>query len=194
MLDNVESNADVDDEYYCAGAGTYQYQTQFNLPEHSLSDTNFAVNGVTFRIYILVNNDITCNAQFTTIKSQSYTSTEFSLLGVAALVMSGFSAHEIRKRKRRTMAQVDLNAEEHRHGERKRARARRHFFKRYPNEEGCPRRGRQKKITYRFNWLFAFNFYDLWSNFSSGTGISNRWIYPYESRIVGLVKHRDDLF
>lgn len=112
ILRGGEANGDADDEYYCAAAGTYNYQTEFTLPEHALSNTNFAVNGVTFRIYVLLNNEITCNAQFTTAKSDSYASTGYSMLGAVVLAMSGFSANEIRKRRRRTLAQVDLNAEE----------------------------------------------------------------------------------
>jgi len=121
FIGDGQASGEADDEYYCAAAGTYDYQTDFTLPEAAIANTNFAVNGVSFRIYLLVNNELTCNAQFTTIKSESYASTEFSVLGAAAFFMSGYSAYEIRKRKLRTAAQVDLKAEEERQNDGKKA-------------------------------------------------------------------------
>ena len=112
FIGDGQASGEADDEYYCAAAGTYEYQTDFSLPEAALANTNFAVDGVGFRIYVLINNELTCNAQFTTIKSESYASTEFSLLGAAAFVLWGLSAYEIRKRRLRTAAQVDLKAVE----------------------------------------------------------------------------------
>ena len=108
-----EASGEADDEYYCAPAGTYEFQTDFTLPETALSNTNFAVNGVSFRIYVLINNDLTCNAQFTTVRADTGTSAmEVSMLGFVALIVSGFSAFAIQNRRRRTVAQVDLKAAE----------------------------------------------------------------------------------
>jgi hypothetical protein len=102
-----------DDEYYCAPAGTYTFTEEFELPEASLS--NFAVNGVSFRIYVLLNNEFTCHAQFTTVKVQSY-SMSYSLLGIAFVVLSAVSMSVVqqRRRKARTTAKVNLQQEEER--------------------------------------------------------------------------------
>ena len=113
LFDGDNNGGEGDDDVYCASAGTYDYQTDFILPESSLSNTNFAVNGVSFRIYVLVNEEFTCHAQFTTVKSDaSSTTTAVSLLGFVAVILSVFSVNEVGKRRRRTLAQVDLRAEE----------------------------------------------------------------------------------
>ena len=115
-LIGVDENNNGDggeDEYYCAPAGSYDFETQFILPESSLG--NFAVNGVTFRIYVLINNEFTCHAQFTTVRSYEMT---YSILGVAAVfasflsILVGVKRHK--QRKLRTTAKVNLQMEEQR--------------------------------------------------------------------------------
>lgn len=114
LFSNNDGDEGGDDDVYCASAGTHDFQISLALPESSLSNTNFAVNGVTFRMYVLVNNEFTCHAQFTTVKVDSSTATAVSLLGFVAVILSIFSVHEVGKRRRRTVAQADLLAEEER--------------------------------------------------------------------------------
>jgi len=107
------NNNDDNDSTYCAAPGTYDYQTSFVLPEASLS--NFAVNGVSFRIYVSINDEFTCHAQFTTIKYYEYTASSssrstssnnnntmsVSILGVVMIILSVFSVFEMNKRHQR---------------------------------------------------------------------------------------------
>ena len=111
----IENNNDDDgdDDVYCASAGIHDFQTSLTLSETSLSNTNFAVNGVTFRLYVLVNNDFTCHAQFTTVKLESSGNTmAVSIVGFVGIMLSIFVVHEVGKRRRRTVARADLLAEE----------------------------------------------------------------------------------
>lgn len=113
LFDNSDDNNDGDDDVYCASAGTYDFQKTLALPESSLSNTNFAVNGVTFRIYVLVNNDFTCHAQFTTVKlNSSNNAMSVSILGIVGVILSILSVHEVGKRRLKTVAKADLLAEE----------------------------------------------------------------------------------
>ena len=112
LVTGGQGDGEADDQYYCAPAGSYQFEEEFAIPETAISNTNFAVNGVSFRIYVQINNEFTCHAQFTTIKSDSYASMGVSMLVAVALIMSGFTAFEFRRRRRRTVAQVDLKEEE----------------------------------------------------------------------------------
>ena len=96
------NEGDYDADYYCAPAGTYDFQTQFVLPTSSLAD-NFAVTGVSFRIYILLNNEINCHAEFKTVRGTASTSSgyemSYGILGVAAVLLSIFSLQEVQKRR-----------------------------------------------------------------------------------------------
>ena len=96
-----------DDNYYCAPAGTYSFEEEFEIPEASLS--NFAVNGVTFRTYVELNGEFTCHAQWKTVKI----SNAYSMLGIVFVVVSAVSLVFVQQRRRlRTKRAQKMNLQE----------------------------------------------------------------------------------
>ena len=88
----------TDDDTYCDPAGTYSFDETFTLPAWSLGNS-FAVNGVTFSIYVTVNTEFSCHAQFTTVRSDStYTASAFLPVGLLVIVMlSGLYAYQVKR-------------------------------------------------------------------------------------------------
>jgi hypothetical protein len=88
------------------------------LPDWPLGDSYLAVDGVSFRMYVAVNQEFTCHAQFTTVRSDSnYTAVSFLPL-VALLLLSsasGWSIYQRQQKRQMIHRQVPLMPTNHDH-------------------------------------------------------------------------------
>jgi hypothetical protein len=117
LLDDTVNLCDIfssetEDDSSCAPAGAYDVDKTITLPAWGLMNNYLAVNGITFRLYATIDEELTCHAQFTTVRSDStYTAMSFLPLGLVALLLSasGWSIYQRQKNHRQTQAPMPTN-------------------------------------------------------------------------------------
>jgi hypothetical protein len=94
--------SEAGDGEICAPAGTYDLDQTMTLPDWPLGNSYLAVDGVSFRIYVAVNQEFTCHAQFTTVRSDS-TYSAVSFLPFAALLLLSSSGWYMYQRQQKRL-------------------------------------------------------------------------------------------